>query len=58
MNNKLIKFINEQTHYKAGEDLDIARNNTLIFGTYNPPKIQDISITTDSLLIIIKKIIF
>ena len=38
MNNKLIKFINEQTHYKAGEDLDIARNNTLIFGTYNPPK--------------------
>ena len=54
MNNKLIKFINEQTHYKAGEDLDIARNNTLIFGTYNPPKIQDISITTDSLLIIIK----
>ena len=38
MNNKLIKFINEQTHYKAGEDLDIARNNTLIFGTYNPPQ--------------------
>ncbi|MDY2725088.1 MAG: hypothetical protein SOV25_05825, partial [Candidatus Onthovivens sp.] len=38
MENKLISFINKQTHYKAGEDLDIARNNTLIFGTYNPPK--------------------
>ena len=38
MQNKLISFINKQTHYKAGEDLDIARNNTLIFGTYNPPK--------------------
>ena len=35
---KLIDFINKQTHYKAGEELDIARNNTLIFGTYNPPK--------------------
>ena len=38
MENKLISFINKQTHYKAGEDLDIARNNTIIFGTYNPPK--------------------
>lgn len=38
MNNNLISFINKQTHYKAGLDLDIARNNTIIFGTYNPPK--------------------
>lgn len=38
MNNKLISFINKQVHYKAGSDLDNARNNTLIFGTYNPPK--------------------
>lgn len=38
MNNKLISFINKQTHYKAGLELDIARNNTLIYGTYNPPK--------------------
>ena len=38
MNNKLISFINKQTHYKAGVELDIARNNTLIYGTYNPPK--------------------
>ena len=37
-NNKLISFINKQTHYKAGVELDIARNNTLIYGTYNPPK--------------------
>ena len=37
-NNKLISFINKQTHYRAGDELDIARNNTLIFGTYNPPK--------------------
>lgn len=36
--NKLISFINNQQHYKAGEELDIARSNTLIFGTYNPPK--------------------
>ena len=36
--NNLIKFINNQSHYKAGDELDIARNNTLIFGTYNPPK--------------------
>lgn len=36
--NKLISFINKQVHYKAGSDLDNARNNTLIFGTYNPPK--------------------
>ena len=36
--NKLISFINKQTHYRAGDELDIARNNTLIFGTYNPPK--------------------
>ena len=36
--NKLINFINKQTHYRAGDELDIARNNTLIFGTYNPPK--------------------
>ena len=36
--NNLIKFINKQSHYRAGDELDIARNNTLIFGTYNPPK--------------------
>lgn len=35
--NKLIQFINCQQHYKAGQDLDDARNNTIIFGTYNPP---------------------
>lgn len=38
MQNKLISFINKQTHYKAGVELDIARNNTLIYGTYSPPK--------------------